>query len=244
MVELVIVLGAVAGGFVSGLTGFGTGLTVLAVWLIVVPPLIASPLVVFCSIVAQIQTLPQIWRAIRWRKVAPFIAGGILGVPLGTRILPLVDADSFKAFVGCLLVAYCGLMLLRRSAPRLDWGGHWANGVVGLGGGILGGVAGLSGVLPSVWATFKHWPKDEMRSVFQTFNLTILTVAALSQAVQGVVTSEVVYLAAIALPGTMLGAWIGRRIYARLNDDRYNQIVLVLLLISGASLAASTVVIG
>src|SRR6202035_5946879 len=48
--------GALAGGFVSGLAGFGTALMALGIWLYVLPPTTAVPLVVICSIVAQTST--------------------------------------------------------------------------------------------------------------------------------------------------------------------------------------------
>ena len=45
-----VVAGAIAGGFVSGLAGFGTALMALGIWLYVLPPSIAVPLVIVCSI--------------------------------------------------------------------------------------------------------------------------------------------------------------------------------------------------
>ena len=80
-----ILAGAFAGGLVSGLTGFGTGITAMPFWLAATTPLLASPLVVVCSLVAQFQTLPAIWHAIDFRRARPFIIGGLVGVPLGTR---------------------------------------------------------------------------------------------------------------------------------------------------------------
>ncbi len=240
--ESVILAGALAGGFVSGLTGFGTGLTVLAFWLLVVPPSVAAPLVVLCSIIAQLQTLPAIWRSIDWRRVAPFVVGGMVGIPLGTLLLVHAEPGEFKMVVGLLLLVYCSLMLRRPRAPaRLPEGG-WLSGMIGLGGGLLGGFAGLSGVLPSVWATVQRWSKDEARSVFQTFNLTILSVSVVSMAAQGLMTSGVGTLALYALPGTVLGAWLGRRLYARVSDDRFNRIILLVLLFAGVSLLLSALV--
>ena len=40
-----LLLGALAGGFVSGLAGFGTALMALGIWLYVLPPSLAVPLV-------------------------------------------------------------------------------------------------------------------------------------------------------------------------------------------------------
>jgi uncharacterized membrane protein YfcA len=41
------------------------------------------------------------------------------------------------------------------------------------------------------------------------------------------------------LPGTIVGAWLGRHLYNRLNDRRFDIVVLVLLLISGLLLLFS-----
>jgi len=65
-----------------------------------------------------------------------------------------------------------------RTCPRLARAcgrpGRTADGAIGFAGGILGrGLAGLSGALPTVWATLRGWGKDERRGVFQAFNLTI-----------------------------------------------------------------------
>ncbi len=239
--EIIIIVGALAGGFVSGLTGFGTGLTVLPFWLLVTTPTLAAPLVVICSVVGQLQTLPVIWRAIDWRKIWPFLVGGLLGIPVGTAFLVQISIQEFKTLIGLLLVGYCVLMLIRRSVPKIRTQNSWANGLVGLGGGVLGGLAGLSGVLPSVWATLHDWDKEEARSVFQTFNLTILFVAGLSQAMQGLFTRELILLAAFALPGTIIGAWLGKRIYLKISDDRYNRIVLILLFVAGVLLIGTSI---
>jgi uncharacterized membrane protein YfcA len=43
----------------------------------------------------------------------------------------------------------------------------------------------------------------------------------------------------VALPGTIAGAWLGRRLYNRLSDRRFDNAVLSLLLISGCLLLLS-----
>jgi uncharacterized membrane protein YfcA len=58
---------ALAGGFVSGLAGFGTALMALGIWLYVLPPSIVVPLVLICSIVAQPRKSSG-WRCSRCRR--------------------------------------------------------------------------------------------------------------------------------------------------------------------------------
>lgn len=235
-----IVAGALIGGFVSGLTGFGTGISALPLWLYAVPPLLAGPLVVACSVISQVQTLPAIWHAIDFRRALPLMAAGLLGVPVGTLLLPRVSVTAFKLGVAILLIAYCGFMLLRRIRFHVQWGGRLADAVVGLCGGVLGGLAGLSGPLPTIWAGLRGWEKDAKRGVLQAFNLSILAFAFVSQAFAGLMTAELGRLVLIAAPGTLVGAFIGRRLYGRLDNVRFDKLVLVLLLIAGFALLLST----
>lgn len=234
--DFLIVIGALTGGFVSGLTGFGTGITALAFWLHAVPPLVATPLVVICAIVAQVQTLPAIWHAIAWRRVLPFIVGGMAGVPVGSIFLPLIPVAAFKTGIGVLLLVYCSVMLFVRVDAKPVRAGWAADGVVGLGGGILGGLAGLSGPLPTIWSRFRGWSKDQQRGIFQAFNLTILSLAAISQTVAGLMTMEVGGFALVALPATIFGTWLGRKSYSRLGTASFNRAVLVVLFLSGLGL--------
>jgi uncharacterized membrane protein YfcA len=140
--SLLVFAGAFAGGWVNGLTGFGTGMTALPIWVNVLSPVLASPLTIACSVAGQLQTLPSIWHAMDVRRLAPFVPGGLVGVPLGVASLPRVDPVAFKLLVGALLVASCTFLLAKRSRTPWAGGGAAADSAIGLGGGILGGRAG------------------------------------------------------------------------------------------------------
>jgi uncharacterized membrane protein YfcA len=232
-VALVVAAGAFAGGFVSGLAGFGTGLMALGIWLHVLDPGSAAVLVVICSVVAQVQTIPTIWHAIDRARVGPMIAAGLCGVPIGGWLLHRVDPNAFRFGMGLLLLGFSGFMLFGRKTTRVSGGGRMADALVGFGGGVLGGLSGLSGPLPTMWATLRGWGKDERRGVFQSFSLAILLAAALLYAVSGRMTGEVGRLVLAALPGTLCGAWLGARTYRRLSDRRSHVVVLGLLGVSG-----------
>lgn len=238
---LVVLAGGFVGGFVSGLAGFGTGLVGLGLWLQVLPPVPASVLVVVCSVASQAQTIPVIWHAIDRARLWPMLAAGLVGVPVGAHLLADVDPAVFRLCVGLFLVGFSLFMLLVRVRRRLVWGGRLADAAVGLAGGVLGGLAGLSGPLPTVWATLRGWGKDERRSVFQTFNLVILLAALVSYVATGVLGRSIGWLLLVALPGTVVGSWIGVRAYGVLSDRVFHKVVLVLLLLSGMILVWGSV---
>jgi uncharacterized membrane protein YfcA len=238
----VVVLGALCGGFVTGLAGFGTGLTALAFWLHVVNPVVAAALVVACSVVGQAQSLYTVRRAITWNRVWPFIAGGVIGVPVGVAALRWVDPQPLKVFLGVVLIGYTGVMLGFRRLPKISWGGRVADGMIGFGSGALGGVAGLSGVLPTIWCGLRGWNADAQRAVYQPFNLTILAIVFCTYITQGTMTGEVWGLVFMCIPATILGAFLGYRMYGRVNDQQFKAMVLWLLLASGIVLTASNLI--
>jgi len=83
----IVTIGAFAGGFVSGLAGFGTALVTVGIWLHALEPATATALSLICSCVAQAQTIPEIVREIKPARVLPFVVPGLLGVPLGVWAL-------------------------------------------------------------------------------------------------------------------------------------------------------------
>ncbi len=236
-----IVGGALAGGFVSGFAGFGNGITAIGIWLQILPPPVVAMLVLICSVAAQIQTMPTIWHAVEARRVLPFVLPGLLGVPVGAWLLAVLDPEVVRVGTGLLLVGYSTFLLLRRAGASLDWGGRAADGAVGFGGGMLAGLIGLSGPLPTLWATLRGWPKLESRSVFQSFNLAIGLLALATHTATGMLTFPVLRAAAMALPATFLGTWVGVRAWHRVGERGFRRAILVLLGVSGVLLLRAAI---
>jgi uncharacterized membrane protein YfcA len=232
----IIASGALLGGFISGLAGFGTGLVALGIWLMAVPPAQAATLVIFCSVVAQVQTIPSIWHAVDIRRIWPIVTAGLIGVPLGVWMLDYVDPDQFRLGTGAVLVTFSSVMLIGRARFNIVWGGQNANAFAGLCGGILGGLSGLSGPLPTMWITLRGWGKDHRRGVMQAYNLAVLALALVIHTVTGLITREMFVLLLFAMPGTLAGAWLGSRTYRRLTDTQFHNVVLGLLALSGCLL--------
>jgi len=232
--------GALAGGFVSGLAGFGTALMALGIWLYVLPPPVAVSLVLICSIVAQTSTMPSIWRSIDFALVWPFLVGGVAGVPFGSMLVDHAEPRLFKLAVGVVLLVFPTALYFQRKPMALSFGGRAADAMIGFAGGVLGGLAGLSGPIPILWASVRGWGKDERRGIFQVFNWTILTAALCIQAGTGFITKEVMWLTLLVLPATISGAWLGARAYHVLSDGNFRDVVLGLLFLSGVALIWSS----
>ena len=238
---LLILAGALAGGFVNGMSGFGTTLVALPFWVHAVPPVIAAQMGAASGVVGNLQTLPAIWPHISWKAVAPYIVAGLIGVPIGTTVLPHVEPRLFKLGVGCVLVVFCLFQLIGRNRLRVTGGGRVADAAVGFAGGFLGGLASISGPLPTMWASLRGMGKTEARALFQAFNFTMLSAMLVMSSLKGLVTWESLRAVALALPCAAIGARLGHWVYFRLAAHHYDRVVLVLLLMSGASLLWSNI---
>jgi uncharacterized membrane protein YfcA len=236
----VVALGAAAGGFVQGLSGFAFGLVAMAVWAWALDPVLAGPLVVFGSLVGQLLSAGSIRRGFDPRRVLPFVAGGVLGVPLGVALLRHIDPLAFKLAVGVLLVVWCPAMLLARDLPRVAGGGRFADAGAGMLGGVMGGLGGLTGPAPTLWATLRGWDRDAQRAVFQVFNLAMHGLTMAAYLATGTVSAEVARLFLVVAPAMLVPTLIGARLYRRFSDAAFRKVVLGLLAASGAILIATT----
>jgi uncharacterized membrane protein YfcA len=239
---LILVLGAVLGGLVQGLSGSNFGMTATSVWAWFLAPQLVAPLALTGSLTGQIMGALTLRRSFHWRRFAPFLLGGLLGIPLGVALLPRLDADLFKIVLGGLLVLTCPALLLANELPRIRGGGRFADGLAGVGGGILGGLGGYTGVIPTLWTTLRGLPKDEQRAIIQNFNLGIQLVTLGAYLWQGLITRALLPQLAILIPVVLFCSWLGTRLYMGLSEARFRQLVLVLLTVSGAAMLVSGLV--
>jgi uncharacterized membrane protein YfcA len=237
---LIVAAGAAVAGFVQGLSGFAFGLVAMGIWAWSLDPVLAGPLVVFGSLIGQLMSSGSLlhnsdpWRAL------PFVAGGIVGVPLGVALLRFVDPLAFKAGVGLLLVIWCPIMLFARDLPRIAWGGKWADAGIGWVGGIMGGLGGLTGPAPILWTTLRGWDRNAQRAVFQVFNICMHSLTLTVYFISGTVPHEAIPLFAVMVPAMLLPSLAGYRLYRRVTDLAFRRVVLGLLTVSGATLIVTS----
>lgn len=232
---LLLICGAAAGGFLSGLAGFGTALFSLGFWLQIMTPTEAVSLAV---VMAVISGIPGVWMIRKtmldnMSRLLRFSVPAVVGVPLGIVMLSAINPVFLKLVIACFLILYGGFFAFRKNLPKLQRPTPLIDAVVGFTGGVLGGSTGLSGALPTMWCAMRPWTKQETRAVLQPFNVLILVFAASLFAVKGIYDSAALMRIAIACPVTICFAFIGMAIFRRLSDDHFRRLLIALMLLSG-----------
>jgi uncharacterized membrane protein YfcA len=244
---IVVALGAILAGFVQGLSGFAFGLTAMSLWAWTLEPRLAAVLVVFGSLVGQILAAVTVRRGFDWHRLLPFLGGGLLGLPFGVLLLPSLDMNWFKAILGTLLVIWCPAMLILSARPRRPFTlgspqrDRIGDVVAGVSGGIMSGLGGFAGSLPTLWCTLRGFDKESKRNIIQNFNLGMLSVTMATYLATGIVTPDMWPMLAIVGVALLIPVLLGARVYIGLSDAMFRKIVLGLLTLSGTMMLFSSV---
>ena len=236
----IVAIGAAAAGFVQGLSGFAFGMVAMSFWAWVLDPRLAAALAVFGALTGQLLAVFSVRRGFNWPLLWPFLLGGLAGIPLGVLVLPHLDMDWFKAVLGALLALWCPVMLMAQRLPRIG-GNRWGDGAVGLVGGVLGGIGGFAGSVPTLWCTLRGFNKDTQRAVIQNFNLSMLSVTRAIYLATGIVTRDMAPMFAVVAPAMLIPTLLGTRLYIGISEVTFRRMVLGLLTCSGLTLLASSV---
>jgi uncharacterized membrane protein YfcA len=239
---LVVILAASA--LMSGLSGFGFS-AIGALCLILLPPKLGVPLLMTLSAANQVMSLRQLKADMKPIKhwwpdgPAPYLLGGLLGVPVGLAILSSLPTSDLMFVFGSFLVLYAGYSLLRPHGAHARVQGSWlSSSLVGMSGGVIGGFTAFPGAPVVVWSGLRHLPKKESRAIVQPyiFVLQILSISLL--ALQRPETFGKTYwlLVAITVPVVLPCTLMGVKLYRSLSDVNFRRVTFILLGISGLGL--------
>ena len=131
-------LAAFLGAVTTGVAGFAMGLVVSGIWLHILTPVQTVTLMVSYSVLLQGYGVLKLRHALTWRKVAPFIVGSVIGVPIGAMLLAHINPAHLRTGVGLVLLLY-SIYYLARPVIKPVQGGLPADLIIGFLNGVLGG---------------------------------------------------------------------------------------------------------
>lgn len=242
MLWLLFILGAVCAGFIQGLTGFAFALVAMSFWVWILPPQLAASLVVFASVWGHLISLKQEKQPPKFDTtiVLPYLIAGLIGVPLGIYLLHLIKADTFKFLLALFLILWSLFMFYSPQFAKLQQTGRFADSCIGFIGGVLGGLGGFSGSIPSAWLMLRNLPKEQQRYILRHFNFAIQLLTLGLYLYQGLLNfSHLPYLVLLILC-VSIPAIYGARLFYKISERQFKHIVLSLLFASGCFLLMSS----
>jgi hypothetical protein len=232
---IVTLLSIFAGSLAAGLAGFAFSAISGAILFHWLTPLEAVPLLLACSMTTQLVSIARLWRSMQWRQCLPYVGGGFAGIPLGTELLKDISPQTFAAWFGAFLICY-SLYTLMRPAVIFKGGGRFAEIAVGFAGGITGGATAFPGALPTIWCNARGLSKLDQRGIVQPFIFLMQIAAIFYFSRLGIFVPSTLKTFVWCAPVVLAGTWLGLSLFERVDDGKFRRVVLLFLLVSGATL--------
>jgi uncharacterized protein len=223
---------------VRGFSGFGFSLLSITSLSLVLPPAQVVPSIFMLEVAASIRLLPDVWKDIHWRSLAPLLLGCLVATPFGVWLLAHVPAPPMQIALGIFVFTATVLLWLGFALKSMP--GPISSTAVGAASGFANGAFGIGG--PPVILFYFASPAGNIagRASLIAFFLATDIIGLGFQSREGLVTWDAAQRALIFLAPLLIGIWIGTRGFKNADPETFRKIVLVIL----ALLAVASIVQG
>lgn len=230
---LLLALIAFGGGFIQRVTGFGLGIFVM----LFLPYLFEAH-----TEAAAVSTLfscgASTFNAIRYRKTIPFktvlpmLIMALITIPFAVRFATYVSAAIFDILLGSVLILLSIYFLFFSKNFKLK--PTVVNGCIsGTLSGVLTGLFSTGG--PPVVLYLTNAVSDSMvyLSATQFFFAVTGVYATATRVINGILTWELVIYAALGMTGCLLGNFVGKFVFDKLDGNKLKKVIYIAMIVSG-----------
>ncbi|MEA1962078.1 MAG: sulfite exporter TauE/SafE family protein [Bacillota bacterium] len=230
LIMVIIFLSAI----IQGITSFGFALVAVPLLNLLLPLQVLVPVLIVYGVILDIVLLIPIYKNLDLKGMGYLIGAGVLGVPLGTYLLIILNESVLRAGIGVIVII---------SAFALYSGYHiqvknekLGNMIAGFTSGLLNGSLTMSGPPVIIFYSNQQLEKQVFRAnlAFYFLLTNIITVPVLFWG--GLVTPEVIHYTFILTPSLIIGALgvlIGSKMGSSMSGALFNRLTLVLFFIMG-----------
>ncbi len=218
---------------VKGLSGFGSGLIAMPFLAMIYPITFIVPVLGLLSYSGTIMQSIQLYKQVAWREMLPLMPFAVLGISFAVWVLVNINQQTLVLYLGLFILSYSIYSLLNLPDPR--GGRKWAI-VAGSFGGMVSALFGTGGPFYVVYLKMYALEKSVFRATIAMIFLLDGGVRIIGYTVNGLYTTQVLWMLLILFPVLLLGLYIGNHLHLKIKQDRFNQIIGVLLFCSGLAL--------
>lgn len=228
-----IAAAAFVASLVRGFAGFGTAMIYLPVATQFLPPFWALTTMVLMDIGGPLPNVRGAWAVVNRADLARLLTGAVLAMPFGLLVLGYVEPDAFRWAVS--LLALTTLVIL---VSGLRYRGVVTNRMVfgtGAAGGFLGGVAGVPGPPVILFYMARPLKAAVIRATNMLYLLGYDVLMLGYLALIDRLEYEPVILGLVLTVPTVLGNWLGGRMFIPGYEKLYRGVAYGVILASALS---------
>jgi uncharacterized protein len=218
---------AFVAGTARGFSGFGAALIFMPLASSVASPRLVAALLLITDFVAAAPLLPNAWEKADRKATAVIVLGALIGVPIGTYFLSVLDPVTTRWIISCFVAA---LLMLLLSGWRYRGKDHaWLS--VGIGGlsGFCSGLAQTGG--PPIVG---YWLGRPIATTVARANIVLFFGASdffsmASYATTGLITRDALLLSLVVGPVYAIGVAFGASLFGRASEKVFRAICYALI---------------
>jgi uncharacterized protein len=234
---LVVVLAALLVGLAK--TGIaGLGMVPVAVFANLMPAKEASGFLLPLLISADVIAVAVYRQHTQWKhlvRLFPWTGGGVLA---GWAAMGRIDDRQASVLIGVIILVMVGLHVWWRRKPGREVGEElrWVAPMMGLLAGFTTLVANAAGPLMAIYLLAMRLPKLQFVGTAAVFFLLLNLFKVPFMVHLGLIDGRSLSGNLVLVPAVILGAAIGRRVLARIEQKRFERIALGLSAAAGVKL--------
>lgn len=228
-----ILIVSATGGFIQRVTGFGFGIFAMMFF-----PYIMQTHNSATAVVSIISCILCIYNAIIYRKktlyreMLPLILAALITIPISVRLSVLISGALLKKALGIVLILLSIYFLFFDN--RIKMKPTVKNGAIA--GGISGMLIGLfsTGGPPVVLYLMNALTDNAVYFASTQFYFGLTSIySTVVRIFNGIITFEVIVYSVIGLIGSIVGDFVGKHIFDKLNRQSLKQLVYLGMIVSG-----------
>lgn len=237
--ELVLCIVIIFAAYViKGLSGFGSGLVAIPLLAFFLPLPFIVPVLALLSYTGTVYQSITYRRDVVWRDLWPLLPFSLAGITIALWLLVNTDITVLTLALGIFIFCYAVYSLLPHDIKS---GSRWWAVTAGGFAGLIGALFGTGGPFYVLYLKMRQVTKPQFRATITMIFLVDGAARLSGYFYSDLFTKKMVMLALVLLPVLILAMYVGQHIHIKINDRRFNQIVSILLLVSGLSLAIKSI---
>ena len=227
--EFMILAGIVTlAGIVRGFSGFALSALIMAMGVLILPPIELIPICLVLEFVASILMAGGGWREADRGIVAGLVIGSTVGVPFGVMTMKALDVETSKLVVLALIILLAAVQLAKvRFAFLATKPGLYISGFTA---GVVTGLAQVGGMVVALYVLSQDAPAAKMRAALVLFLFVSGFTTAITYAVTGVLTGDAMARSAALAVFAAAGVAVGQRFFTERLAPYYRPFCLTLLM--------------
>lgn len=223
---------------VKGLSGFGCGLIAIPLLAFMFPLTFIVPVLGLLSYGGTVMQSFHLRKQVSWSDMLPLIPFSLTGIAIAIWLLVNVDANNLIFALGVFVLLYSIYSILPYQVKAGSR--RWAI-VAGLGGGTVGALFGTGGPFYVVYLKMRQLNKNQFRATIATIFLVDGGARMTGYALNGLFTEQVLWLVLTLVPVLFAGMYTGHHLHVKIDQQRFNQVISILLMISGIMLIIKSI---